>query len=296
MEYKPKPLRGIAFFIFLLVFTFIYIVGRSFVGMWMQEMGMNVDAIFGSLWYIVFHLFARLFVPLALWMAVFREKTANVIPNARLGGKNIGYIVALSFLLQPAAMTLSGLMALFFPNQASEMVLERLDQPFALMLLAMAVAPAVFEELAFRGYIQSMFSGMKLWVVALCGGVMFAIMHLNLQQALYTFAMGVLFVLVVHHTKSIRAGILMHFIVNASQVSLLKLATLAADWADNVAMETGIYVPEIEITFRSQLAVVVAIGFVAIFTTIGAVIIYRKLVSHNLPALLENDSPEQPEQ
>jgi membrane protease YdiL (CAAX protease family) len=150
-----------------------------------------------------------------------------------------------------------------------------------MMLLAMAVAPAVFEELAFRGYIQSTFRGLPLWITAAANGLLFSIMHQSPQQAGYTFVMGIFFVLIVHHSRSIMAGIISHFIINATQVTLMFSAGRAAEIMADV--------PTVEATSDMQLVVVAAMTFVAVFTTILTVVLYKRFVKENTPPIDEKN-------
>ncbi len=83
-------------------------------------------------------------------------------------------------------------------------------------LLVVALLPAVFEELFFRGLLLR---GLKnygtLFAVLTCGGL-FALYHQNPAQTVYQFICGVLFALIALKAGSIIPTILSHFLNNAT--------------------------------------------------------------------------------
>ena len=179
-----------------------------------------------------------LLLPTVLVTKFRKENLKLLVPHKKLGGKNILMIIGITYLIMPVMMMISGISTfLFGANVAADLVggLAELQHPFLLMLLAIAVTPAIIEELVFRGYIQSTMPKMPIGQMAFVGGLFFGIIHLNLQQFFYAFAMGVIWVIVVHYTKSILAGVLSHFLVNGSQVSLMYLAI----WAARVLEDTA---------------------------------------------------------
>jgi len=241
----------------------------------------NAKIIYGNIvlhspWFMIGMLLAMLLLPLFIWLTVKGEKFTPTIPNQNLGGKNIILIVVISLLIQPAMMVLSGITALFSPNQISEMMYASLEQPFWLMLIATAVTPAVCEELVFRGYLQTKQRDRKLKQVAVLNGLFFAIIHLNIQQFLYAFVLGVLFVYMVHYTRSVWAGILSHFAINAGQLLLGRWAM--ADSSVDAEMQAAERIipqvsPEIE-------AIIIVGGFALLLAPI-IVMLVRAFFRHN---------------
>ena len=219
--------------LFLMVSSlgFQLIVG-VFIGV-LRALGVNT----GSLWVFIAIFVASFLLPLFLWLKITGESFRKSMPNQPLGLVNILLIIALSLLIQPLMMLVSGFSSLFFPNTAAELLSTVSAQPWWLMMLALAVAPGVIEELVFRGYLQSaqmrgFRSGQSFAKIALMNGLLFAIMHLNPHQFLYTFFLGIFFAYVVHYTKSIWAGIISHFTLNGSQVTLANWATQAVAYQD----------------------------------------------------------------
>ena len=89
------------------------------------------------------------------------------------------------------------------------------------LLVALALTPAVCEELLFRGYLQRQVErrwGVAASVVAV--GVLFGLYHLRLSQAVPLSLLGVYLGYVVWATGSLWAGVLVHLLHNGSQVLL----------------------------------------------------------------------------
>ncbi len=91
------------------------------------------------------------------------------------------------------------------------------------VLLAVAVLPALFEELFFRGIFQRELKDFSLvGQVLLCGGF-FALYHQNPAQTLYQFVCGAAFALVAVKSGSFLPTVLSHFLNNAVIILLYAL-------------------------------------------------------------------------
>ncbi len=82
-------------------------------------------------------------------------------------------------------------------------------------IILVALLPAICEELVFRGTILN---GLKKFgprlMMVLCG-LLFAIMHLNIEQSIYQFVLGMVLAGVVLVTGSILSSMILHFFNNA---------------------------------------------------------------------------------
>ncbi len=93
---------------------------------------------------------------------------------------------------------------------------------FVGVLFAVAVLPAVFEEITFRGVLLNGMRSFGVWgSVLLCGGL-FSLYHQNPAQTLYQFCCGMAFALVAIRSGSILPTVLSHFINNAAILALTK--------------------------------------------------------------------------
>ena len=199
----------------LFVFPFVVIVLNNIFGI--DIVGMERMVLTIILQLVMFML------PLMIWLKIKGQRFMDYMPRERLDGRNILYIVLLSFLVMPAMMVVSGITTIFVDNNVGEFMAEATGAgtSWLLMMLAIAVTPSIVEEVLFRGYIQSTTpKHLSFKKIALLNGLLFAIMHMSLHQFMYTFLLGVVLAYMVHYTKSIWAGILSHFVINGSQVTL----------------------------------------------------------------------------
>ena len=135
----------------------------------------------------------------------------------------------IAILLQIGLFSLSELNALFleflsrFGYQDGGIPLPSMDGfGFVGALFAIAVLPAVFEEILFRGVLLD---GLKCFskagAVVLCGAL-FSLYHQNPAQTAYQFCCGAAFALVAIRSGSVLPTVLAHFFNNALILALTK--------------------------------------------------------------------------
>jgi membrane protease YdiL (CAAX protease family) len=99
------------------------------------------------------------------------------------------------------------------------------DQPWWLLLLALAVGPALNEELWFRGFLgRGLVGRYGPMIGILVTSVLFGVFHLNLVQGLYAVMLGLALHLIYRATRSLWVPILVHFVFNSVGVSLAYLS------------------------------------------------------------------------
>lgn len=133
-----------------------------------------------------------------------------------------------AMLLHPCAMWLTNLVMAIYPPTADLNMMERFmssifsDAPgLWAVILVLAVAPAIFEELAFRGFIlsglQSLNSNFK---AVLISSLLFGIAHSILQQSIITFFLGCLLGYIAVKTSSLIPCVLYHLVHNGITTSI----------------------------------------------------------------------------
>lgn len=87
------------------------------------------------------------------------------------------------------------------------------------VLFLVALSPAICEEVLFRGAILSSLRGrMPGWVVILLVGVLFGLFHMSIYRVVPTGLTGIALTYAVWRTRSILAGVIIHFINNAALI------------------------------------------------------------------------------
>lgn len=84
-------------------------------------------------------------------------------------------------------------------------------------LFMTAMLPAICEETAHRGLFRSAYRYEPVKYILL-SSLMFSLMHQNIAQVFYTFCMGLFFSGAVVATDNIKSGMIMHFMINATEV------------------------------------------------------------------------------
>ena len=85
---------------------------------------------------------------------------------------------------------------------------------FIYSVFALAVLPAILEELLFRGVLLSEFIKYGKSFAIVISAFFFASVHGSIEQMMYSFVFGIIFGYVAVKTGSIAVGIIMHFINN----------------------------------------------------------------------------------
>ncbi|GAB4135319.1 MAG: ABC transporter permease subunit [Planctomycetaceae bacterium] len=143
----------------------------------------------------------------------------------------------LPFVLHPLSLELSATLAeSFFPplpkGAASQIgLMSNPDVSLGVILLVFAVAPAVCEEIAFRGFILSGFSqSQRLWLAIALSSLTFGVMHMIPQQVFNAALLGLVLGLLAVRSNSLLPGIIFHMIFNALAIIHSRLGQLDEHW------------------------------------------------------------------
>ncbi len=140
----------------------------------------------------------------------------------------------IAILMQFGLLSLAELNTLFlgflalFGYESAPIELPSLDG-FGLVgvLFVVAVLPAIFEEVIFRGLLVNGMRSLDTWKVVLISGGLFALYHQNPAQTVYQFCCGAAFAFVAVKAGSILPTVLSHFLNNAYIIIMTKLGVTA---------------------------------------------------------------------
>jgi membrane protease YdiL (CAAX protease family) len=92
-----------------------------------------------------------------------------------------------------------------------------LNKPYQVIFyfISCAIIPAIVEEFLFRGTVCRVLGVYGKGTAVLISALLFALMHTNIEQLLFTFVAGLFFGWLYVETKSIKLPILLHFINNS---------------------------------------------------------------------------------
>ncbi|MBX3440798.1 MAG: ABC transporter permease subunit [Planctomyces sp.] len=166
----------------------------------------------------------------ALMMAVLL--TRDPLRTLKLRGCHPKWLLAglvLPLILQPLAIELLHQMRWFFPELPAgvEQTLKAMTNPGVplwLALLAFAVAPAICEELAFRGFILSGLQRTQRYrLAAVMSSVAFGIVHMIPQQVFNATLLGLVLAALALRSGSLYPGVLFHLVFNGTQVLMARM-------------------------------------------------------------------------
>ncbi|MCA9080813.1 MAG: CPBP family intramembrane metalloprotease [Planctomycetaceae bacterium] len=172
----------------------------------------------------IIYLIGTVAVP-PLFMAVML--TSRPWKTLRLGFPGWGMLlvgVVLPVALQPVSLELVNSLDWFFPpmpagmNRLMESMADN-STPLWLSFAAFAIAPAICEELAFRGFILSGLQRSRhKWVPILVSAVLFGVIHLIPKQIFNAALLGIVLGLLATRSRSLWPCMLFHVVYNGLQV------------------------------------------------------------------------------
>lgn len=168
--------------------------------------------------------FPLLLVPVVLFVKKQKYNFTDAFNLKKFNPINIPAVLALTVLMQYPISLVSQITSDIFGDQLSFLFDDVVSSSSLLMLvLLIAVAPAICEELIFRGILFNEYKkSTSIKTLVLMNGLLFGLFHMNIQQFSYAFIFGVLSAIVVYLTDSIYPSILMHFLNNFISVIEMK--------------------------------------------------------------------------
>lgn len=139
------------------------------------------------------------------------------------------------FVLAIAALAANAMTLLFEPDKSFENLFEKMTIGWAIpFVLLIGILPGFFEEILFRGYVQTRF--LKRWsppVAIAVSSILFGIAHVAPHSVALATVFGIWFGYIAWRCDSIGPGILCHFFVNAG-LNLWRMIVKFAEISDTV--------------------------------------------------------------
>lgn len=127
-------------------------------------------------------------------------------------------------LITPLSMVLNAISMLFVENAVNAMSDSILAMPFPVMLFMIAMFGPFSEEFVFRGVVLNGYKrSSSVFLSIICSALLFGLMHMNFNQAIYATAMGIMFALVVEATGSLWSSVIAHMLFNVPSVFTIYL-------------------------------------------------------------------------
>lgn len=266
-----NPKKANKFALALIIYTIFLSFTLSLI---IIKSGVNIEK--AQLVLIVVQNIPALLLPILVYCGITRTKLNNIIPHERLSLKNGLYVTFLTILVSPIILVVSSVTSIFFPPEVNtDIYMYIIKLPAILAVFALAVMPAIFEELIFRGIILNNYKATGILKSAVISGLFFGLFHTNFYQMGYAIVAGLFFSFLVVYTNSLYASILSHFLINGVQVVYTKLLLSALSKYDlQGILDTA------ESASSNYSAIVTGIFFTLLATPF-LIIVSKKFMEHN---------------
>ncbi|PJI07862.1 MULTISPECIES: CPBP family intramembrane glutamic endopeptidase [Clostridium] len=156
-----------------------------------------------------------LVIPNIIYILVTRQSFKKTLRINSINIKSVGIVVLIAIFFLPIASFLANLTGLVFKNNVETVIGYMKGTPLIIMVIVLAIVPALCEEFLVRGSILSGYRSISIKKAALINGFLFGVLHLNPPQFLYTFALGIILSYLVYSCDSIFASMTAHFTFNS---------------------------------------------------------------------------------
>ena len=196
-----------------------------------------------------------LILPTLVFLFLTRTRLREVFTFKKIRMSTSFMTVLLVYLTMPTVTTINAFSMLFSNNVVADMSQDILSLPFLVMLFLMGIFGPVCEELVFRGAVYSGYRNSSgAFKAMFFSAFLFALIHMNFNQAMYAFFIGFVLVLLKEATGSIWTSIIYHVVFNSHTVILLYAY-------DKWLPATGLMIPEAAMDSQTLL-ITISIGIV----------------------------------
>ena len=205
-------------------FCFVMIMFLQFGAMRYMRSPESLVSGLGMMKLLIVQQLAIIAIPAVMMALILTTRPMLTLRIRRPSLSMLGVALILPLALHPLSLELQARLSWFFPQLPSSVrgVLQTMgdgNQPLWFVLTAFAVAPAICEELAYRGFILSGFANRgRTWLAIGLSSFAFGIMHMIPQQVFNASLLGIVLGLLAIRSKSLFPCILFHFVFNSAAV------------------------------------------------------------------------------
>ena len=158
-------------------------------------------------------------LPAIVYLIVCGTNPFKVLRIKRIKISNVFLLILFSYLLSPLMSLINAISLVFSENVIASTVTDITNQnPLIIGILTVGLLPAIFEESVYRGVLYNEYRKENPKVAIFLSALLFGLLHQNLNQFSYAFAMGLIFALVIEATDSIISTMIIHFVINSTSV------------------------------------------------------------------------------
>ena len=219
-------------------------------------------------------------IPAIIYLIVTKSSVKDTLKLNKIYFKDLVLIILLGFICQPIMTFFSLTTSFFFKNEIGAFMTEIVSTPYIMLLLLVAVLPAITEEVTIRGVILSGYDNINKYKAALVTGLFFGMLHLDPQQFLYATVLGFILALVIRTTKSIFAGAIIHFFINGTSITIQKILSILSGNEKLIQDTTEMSLKSLPL--NEKLIMFLFSGIIALIFSVFVYLIIRKLETLNI--------------
>lgn len=184
-----------------------------------------------------------LFLPAAVYLVTSKISYREAVRFRKIRPANIILLILLTILIMPMMSLINALSMVYVENRITNTMTAITSQNFLwISLLVTAVLPCILEESVYRGVLYNEYRKVKPLAAIFLSAFLFGILHGNLNQFSYAFAMGIVFAFIIEATDSILSTMIVHFLINAGSILTLAFYPKLIAFLEsvyNTALEKG---------------------------------------------------------
>lgn len=222
--------------------------------------------------------------PAIIYLFTTKQSLKETIRLKKIPFLSVFFLLIFSYLIMPFLTLLNAISMLFSTNIINGTITNIVDKtPFIFSITAIAFIPCILEESVYRGVFYNVYRKVDIRKGIILSGLLFALLHMNFNQFVYAFAMGVIFALLIEATDSILSSMVVHFVINGNSVVLTYLLPKFQKMAQQLygdKMSEEMLSAQVAYSTQQILLTILVYGFIALFTTTLAVLLYIAIAKY----------------
>lgn len=185
----------------------VLLVGEIFLYLVFPTLPIHVSTVIFQFLFILF--------PSILYLVFSKSSIKSSLRLNKLTKKSALISLLIAMCSIPLVGTIGSLSELVFHNHIQDSVSKFPSMPLVAWIAILALTPTICEEIFMRGVVLNGYKSISLRKAALMNGFLFGMFHMNLNQFVYTFVLGIILTYTVSITNSIFSSMIIHFTFNS---------------------------------------------------------------------------------
>lgn len=204
-----------------------------------------------------------LLVPGIIYILINNMNLRKDLGFVRIKVGTIFMSILLSFLITPVVSFINVLSQFFVTNTLVSASDSLLSGNNLIILFLSAIYGPFCEEVVFRGVFNNQLKRYSTPLkAALLSGLLFGLMHLNVNQACYAFVLGIIFAIINRASGSIYTSMIIHTVINGTNmITLMLTSKVYEEMGMDLATETASFASSDQMYITAGVYLVLAIIF-----------------------------------